>query len=464
MDLIHASALDTSPPEYLVEGMLPDFGTGFIYGASYTGKSFVAGVKLCLAIANGTPYLGHRTVQGSAVWAIGEGLQDAGPRIRGALVDEHGLRHAQAAQIAQKQGQEAADEWLASLPPYADDRMYVYKKAFQVPFTASNDPTAELRRAAEELSLVEDLRLIVLDTARRFSSLSLSNGTSSNRFMMGMTWLAAQLRCTVAAIGHPVMKGRGETGLPGETLFGASDFVWRVQAGEDSTADEPNGLILAEKVKSGDLFKPIAYDLVPVAWKQPPTDPDTGEDIPGAPLLQVRTRAVRLRETEEQAAGLRNARPDLREEAQGEYPELRPRASRPVPLPEPVPPSRPRRRTGILPRRAFPAAIPASAAAADGTTGTTPAAGSARERVTAAILAGTCPDCAEGLAGYGCDPGERGSGLVVLGRRPLVTAHTARLDAAVTDGRADLGEVLTWFPDACEPVMMAAGAPGGGKD
>jgi hypothetical protein len=441
MAVIHASSLDTSPPEYVVEGMLPDMGCGFGYGDSYTGKTLALAIELCLAIANGMPYFGHETIRGSAAWLIGEGLQDAGVRIKARLIREQYDRKQQAIAIARMRGDEAAEAWLESLPPYTDDRMFVRTSAFTVPFTAGTpgSPSEDLRQAARELGMIEDLRLIVLDTARRFTDLSLSNGTTGNRFMKGMAWLAAQLQCTVMAIGHPVSKGRGETGLPGDTLFGASDFVWRVQAGEDSTDEAPNAMIIGEKVKSGPLFAPVAYELERISWRQPPTDPETGEEIPGE-LIRVNSVTVRQRA-------------DDTAEADATAPAAPARPARPLPEAEAVPPSRPRRRTGVLPKAGFRSVTPVP----QGTGSDQSEDERERAALITALISGTCPDYGCGKPpGISCNPGT-GEPYTVLALQPLVVVHNARVQERLTAGAADATDVRAQF-DAGDRFLAELGS------
>jgi hypothetical protein len=427
MELIRAADLDTSPPTYVVKGMLPDLGCGFGYGDSYTGKSLTLGVELCLAIANGVPYFGHETVQGSAVWGLGEGLPDAGVRIKARLIRENADREARAAWIEMAEGKDAADAWLAAQPPYTDDRMFIRKSAFQVPFNSLNQPSEELRQAARELGLIRDLRLVVLDTARRHTSLSLSNGTSSNRFMLGLGWLAAQLQCTVMAIGHPVSKGRGETGLPGDTLFGASDFVWRIKAGPDSTDAAPNAVILAEKVKSGPLFPPIAYELEPIQWRQQPTDPETGREITGVAPVLVQSVTVRQREDEQAPADDSDLEPAIT------------RSRPPLPQAEPVPSSRPRRRTGIRPQ--------ASLWDAPGQ--------AAKDDMTTTLLSVPCPACPAPV-GTGCQQTEDPDDRIMLSDKPLITVHLPRIETVIDAGVTTTDAVLAAFPVIADPEPATA--------
>src|SRR5215469_17503359 len=113
MALVSAEDLDTSPPEYLVEGMIPFVGTGFIWGESRWGKSLLVNGELALAIANGTEFFGRQTVQGSVAVCLGEGLYDAGVRKQARLAREQADRFKMTAQLVQDYGsEERAKRWL----------------------------------------------------------------------------------------------------------------------------------------------------------------------------------------------------------------------------------------------------------------------------------------------------------------------------------------------------------------
>lgn len=71
---IHWSELDqhATRADWLVEDLFFQGNAGMIYGASGSGKSFMA-VDLGLAVARGVPFLGKRTAQGGVLYQAGEG-------------------------------------------------------------------------------------------------------------------------------------------------------------------------------------------------------------------------------------------------------------------------------------------------------------------------------------------------------------------------------------------------------
>ena len=146
MALYRADQLSTSPLQYTVKDMMPK-GVGWVYGSPYVGKSFLIGVELCLAVGNGRPFLGHETEQGTALWALAEGLDDAGLRVKGRVIREQYDRKILAAEIARLNGQAAADAWLAAQPPYTDDSLKIEDDGFTIPFTSGTPgrPSEELR-------------------------------------------------------------------------------------------------------------------------------------------------------------------------------------------------------------------------------------------------------------------------------------------------------------------------------
>ncbi len=69
------SGLDFSqgqPPSWLVKGVLPQADLVVVYGESGSGKSFAV-LDVCMAIARGLPWRGHRTKQGGVVYIAAEG-------------------------------------------------------------------------------------------------------------------------------------------------------------------------------------------------------------------------------------------------------------------------------------------------------------------------------------------------------------------------------------------------------
>ena len=261
--LINADELDTSPPEWLVDGILPRVGFGIVHGPSYSGKSLVAGTELALAIANGTPFLGREAVQGCAVVALGEGLYDAGIRLE--------------ARLARQQRDDPGAD-------YTSERLFIQTAPFTVPLTAQGEPTDSLRAAIGQLQMIPGLELLVLDALSDFSGgLSISNDSSANRMVLGMKMLVRELDCLVLAVHHNTADNRKMIGA--QRLFNAADFVIEVVPGESGPGEPKTATLTCRKSKYGPEFTPLTYQVEPLQWTT------TGED--GQPA-EVRSATVRL--------------------------------------------------------------------------------------------------------------------------------------------------------------------------
>jgi hypothetical protein len=69
------------PPDWRVEGLLPERGVGILVGGEGSGKTFVA-IDLCMAIANGTAYANnYPTSRGRVLYAAAEDRLGVGARI-----------------------------------------------------------------------------------------------------------------------------------------------------------------------------------------------------------------------------------------------------------------------------------------------------------------------------------------------------------------------------------------------
>jgi hypothetical protein len=265
MPLVQADDLDTSPPDYLVEGIIPLVGAGFIWGASRAGKSLLVNGELALAVVNGTEFLGRRVAQGSVAICLGEGQYDAGVRKQARLAREQKDRIAIAARLAENTGDlEKARLWLDELPPYTDDGLFYMTEPFILPLANHGEPTQSLRAAADALRQIPDLQLVILDSFSDFTpSLSISNDASANRAIQGMKFLTRELDCVVLAVAHPV--GNGSKMLGAGRLFNAADFVIQVQP-EISGRNIAGGTVICEKNKYGRPFEPFGYYIEPCAW------------------------------------------------------------------------------------------------------------------------------------------------------------------------------------------------------
>jgi hypothetical protein len=69
------------PPEFLVDGLIPEKSFGYIYGDSNTFKTFVT-LDLALSIAYGVPWQGRQAKQATVVYILGEGQGSFAKRVR----------------------------------------------------------------------------------------------------------------------------------------------------------------------------------------------------------------------------------------------------------------------------------------------------------------------------------------------------------------------------------------------
>jgi hypothetical protein len=69
------------PPQWLVEGLVPEMGIVIPYGPPKAGKTFVA-LSMALHIAAGKDWMGRRVTQGGVVYVAGEGVGGLSVRIR----------------------------------------------------------------------------------------------------------------------------------------------------------------------------------------------------------------------------------------------------------------------------------------------------------------------------------------------------------------------------------------------
>jgi hypothetical protein len=267
--LINADQLDTSPPEWTVDGIIPRVGLGILYGPSYVGKSLVVGNELALAIANGTDFFGRKTITGNVVVALGEGLYDAGVRLEGRLARQQADNEAMLAAIPDGAVREAA---RAALPHYSSERVFIQTQPFIVPVNPNGEPTDSLKRAITQLQVIPDLELLILDAMSDFSGgLSISNDSSANRYMLGLKMLVRELDCVILVIGHSTADRKKMIGA--QRLFNASDFVIEIVP-DDTGPDEPKAATMTcRKSKYGPEFEPVSYQIESLMWT---TETDDG--------------------------------------------------------------------------------------------------------------------------------------------------------------------------------------------
>jgi hypothetical protein len=293
MPLVNAEDLDTSAPEFLVEGMIPLTGTGFIWGESRWGKSLLTNGELALAIANGTKFFGRHTVQGSVAICLGEGLYDAGVRKQARLAREQDDRIKIATQLGVEHGDvRAAQSWLDSQPAYTDEHLFYMTEPFVLPLDNGGVPTRSLRAAIDALKQIPNLALVILDALSDFTpSLSISNDASANRTVQGMKVIARELDCVVLAVAHPTRDGSKMLGAG--RLFNSADFVWRMEPDGKTAAGYQAATVSCEKSKYGPPWETFGYFIDPCAWHEPVLD---NEGVPTGELDLVTSATVRPRD------------------------------------------------------------------------------------------------------------------------------------------------------------------------
>ena len=351
MSLVNASALDTSPPEWLVgdnkgsgAGMIPAAGTGFAWGPRTAGKSLVFGIDLGLAIANGVDFLGQPTVKSKVVYCVGEGLYDLGMRKQARLARQARDNDLAVAAIAREQGPEAAAAFAASLPAYDDSNLFILTEPFTVPLLSSREQTASLKQAIttikrlntpgpdEDPETFEYIGLVQLDSLADFTGRSLSNDASANLISSGMKTLARELECFVLAIAHPTAKG--DQMLGAGRLLNAADTEIEVRPDDVSAPGAPQtASVICHKSKYGAPFETVGYRIEPCEWDEPELDDD---DQPTGGTVRASSATVRLIEE------------DVKADTAARKP-----AYVAAPLPELRDPTggRPRKRTGLKPQR-----------------------------------------------------------------------------------------------------------------
>jgi hypothetical protein len=260
--LINADMLDTNPPEWTIDGIVPRVGLGILYGPSTWGKSLVTDGEMALAVANGTDFFGRKAVHGSVVIALGEGLYDAGVRLQARQARQQQDNEALLAKIENEEEREAA---RTALPPYNDEQIFILTQPFAVPVKSDGSPSDELAHAIAQLRVIPDLELIILDAMSDFSGgLSISNDTSANRFMLGLKMLIRELDCVVLVVNHVTADGRKMIGAG--RLFNASDFVIKVIPDDTGPGEPKSATLICEKSKYGPEFESLSYQIEPLQW------------------------------------------------------------------------------------------------------------------------------------------------------------------------------------------------------
>lgn len=280
MIINHVEDLETREPEWLVDGMIPRKGIGFVWGPSYSGKSLLVNSELTMMIANGLPFAGHRTTQGPVVVIFGEGGDDYQILVHARIERQDRDR--------ERLKQSISDEDAATyFPEISDcDNIGVSYRTFDIPLGYHGEPSISLKSMVAGLKPVKPA-LVVLDTITDFSELSISNDASANRVVHGMKYMAAELDCAILAIAHPTYNDKK---MRGPQLFNKADFVMRVIPDED----KKGGVVVCEKVKRAEPFVPFGFTIEKIEF----TEQDENDE-----KIEQKTVTARIAEAPSGAEG-----------------------------------------------------------------------------------------------------------------------------------------------------------------
>jgi len=232
------------PIKWLVRDVIEQDSFAGLYGASGSGKSFVA-IDLCLAIATNASYYGHKVTGGKSIYVAGEGKAGIKRRVTA---------------WAQRQGGHStiAENFLlmdgvCTLPHDADDFIESIK--------ALN---------------VDDLRLIVLDTLQR----TMEGDENSTRDMSAYVRAADKIREAfpniVVLVVHHTGHGASDRARGSSVLRASLDAEIQVAMNERIVT------VSSTKAKESEPFKALNFELkteILEGWRG-----DDGESIASATL------------------------------------------------------------------------------------------------------------------------------------------------------------------------------------
>lgn len=227
--LLDATALrNLPPPQWLVEGIIPDRGLTFLYGQRGKGKSFVT-LDAALHIASGSKWLGRDTKAGGVIYCAGEGLAGYGVRVEG---------------------------WARTYP--ARD-IGNFRLMPLVPNFRDEKEVAKLARTIKQQ--LGDAKLIIIDTVARAIPGAEEN-SSKDMGLFVSACDAIRQTCGVAVIGVHHSGKDDERGMRGSSaLEGAGDAVIHLKRQEGQIVE-----ITSDKMKDGEEFRPIIMALEKIEW------------------------------------------------------------------------------------------------------------------------------------------------------------------------------------------------------
>jgi KaiC/GvpD/RAD55 family RecA-like ATPase len=148
------------PGEWLIKGVLPDAELVVLFGASGSGKTFVA-LDMAFAVAQGLPWRGNKTKKGKVVIIAAEGAGGLNKRVK-AYAQHHGINlrdveiHVITAAPNFLQEEDIA-EVLAEIKALGDVALVVVDTLAQVTPGANENGAEDMGRALANLRLIREM-------------------------------------------------------------------------------------------------------------------------------------------------------------------------------------------------------------------------------------------------------------------------------------------------------------------
>ena len=212
------------PPEWHIDGLVPDTGFTLLYGPAGSGKSFAA-MSMAMSLATGVDFLGHAVKKPArTLYVVGEGARGMSSR-----VDAWKHHH----------GHHDADEvlWLNGITRL-DDGVEVSQLA--------------------EIMLEQQIGFVVIDTLARCTPGVEENSTKEMGTVVGyLDWLRERTGATPLIVHHSGKDGaRGARGS--SVLRAAADAELEVTA----------GMLSVRKMKDAHQEQPTPFILQDSHWSQ----------------------------------------------------------------------------------------------------------------------------------------------------------------------------------------------------
>lgn len=221
--------LKLRPPDWLVDGMIPEDGLIGLYGAPESTKSFAA-IDLALCVATGLPFHGKTVKKGLALYVAAEGGTGISKRVR-AWLQFHNIRPT-----------DADVAWLIeSISVYVD----------------SDDLERLMGRLDHEMGRTPSI--IIIDTLARCLDGDENQQEDMGRFIAGMDKLRHEYEAAVIAIHHTRLDGDRERG---STAFrGGLDTVMMMTRAKNRIGPVT---LSCEKQKDAEHFEDMKFKLHPI--------------------------------------------------------------------------------------------------------------------------------------------------------------------------------------------------------